>query len=72
MPFTVYFDFETATGDGIFSDQKMLVVSYCQIYSFHPQLNVDKIVIFRTFQQSLEDIYGPNHFRQEHIPFLIK
>ena len=45
VPFTVYFDFETTTTDGspIF-DPKMFVVSYCQIYSFHPPLNLDKIV----------------------------
>ena len=29
VPFTVYFGFETTTGDIIFSDRKMFVVSYC-------------------------------------------
>ena len=55
VPFTVYFDFET-TGDIVFSNPKMFVVSYCQIYSFHLSLNLDKIVIFRRFQQSPEEI----------------
>ena len=50
VPFTVYFDFETTTGNAIFLDPKMFVVSYCQIYSFHPSLKLDKIVIFRSFQ----------------------
>ena len=37
LPFTVYFDFETTTtGGSLFFDPKMFVVSYCQIYSFHP------------------------------------
>ena len=51
VPFTTYFDFETTAGGVeqlavlVFSDQKIFVVSYCQIYSFHPSLNLDKIVI---------------------------
>ena len=67
VPFTVYFDFETTIGDNIFQDPKMFVISYCQIYVFHPALNLDKIVIFRSFQQSAEEIYKLNHFWQEHI-----
>ena len=43
LPFTVYFDFETTTRDSVFFDPKMYVVSYCQIYTFHPGLNLDKI-----------------------------
>ena len=51
VPFTVYFDFETTTGSLTFSDPKMYVISYCPIYAFHPSLNLDKIVILRSFQQ---------------------
>ena len=50
----------------------MFVVSYCQIYSFHPSFNLDKIFIFRSFQQSPEEIYDLSHFRQENIPLLDK
>ena len=49
-----------------FFDLKIFVVSYCQIYSFHPFLNVDKIVIFQSFQQTAEEI------NQEHVPFFNK
>ena len=42
VPFTVYFDFETTTGDVVFLDLKMFVVSYFQIYSFHPSLNLEE------------------------------
>ena len=72
VPFMVYFDFETTIGDTVFLDPKMFVVSYCQIYSFHPSLSLDKVVIFRSFQQSPEEIYDLSHFRQEHIPFFDK
>ena len=67
VPFTVYFDFETTTGDTVFFDPKMFVVSYYQIYSFHLSLNFEKIAIFRSFQQSAEEIYNLSHFKQEHI-----
>ena len=50
----------------------MFVVSYCQIYSFRLSLNLDKIVIFRSFQQSPEEIYDLSHFRHEHIPYFDK
>ena len=60
VPFTVYFNFETTTG------------SYCQIYSFHPSLNLDKVVIFRSFQQAADEIYDISHFKQEHVPFFNK
>ena len=68
VPFTVYFDFETTTGDNIFQDPNMFDISYCQINSFHPARNLDKIVIVGSFQQSTEEIYNLNHFWQEHIP----
>ena len=72
VPFTVYFDFETNPGNSVFFDPKMFVVSYCQIYSFHPALDLDKIVIFKSFQQSAEEMYDLNQLKQEHVAFFIK
>ena len=69
VSFIAYFYFGTTTGDILFSDSKMFVVSYCQIYSFHPSLNLDQIFIFGSFQQSPEKIYDLNHCRQENIPY---
>ena len=51
---------------------KMYVISYCQIYSFHPSLNLDKVVIFRSFQQTAKEVYDLSHFKQEHVPFFNK
>lgn len=59
--FTVYFDFETTRGNNIFQEPKIFATSYLQIYAFHPALNLDKIVIFRNFQQSAEEIYDLSH-----------
>lgn len=47
----------------------MYVVNYCQIYSFHQSVNLDKIVIYKTFPQTSEQIYDLIHFRKEHAPF---
>ena len=38
-----------------FFDPNMFVVSYFHIYSSHPSLNLEKILIFRSFQQSAEE-----------------
>ena len=47
----------------------MFVVSYCQIHTFHPALGLGKIVIFRSFQESPEEIYDLSHFKLEHVTF---
>ena len=41
-PFTASFDFETTIGNAVFLYPKMYVLSYCQIYAFHPNLNLEK------------------------------
>ena len=69
--FAVYFDFET-TGDSVFFDPKMYVVSYCQIYTFDPGLNLDKVVIFRSFQENAEEIYDLSHLKKDYVPFFNK
>ena len=62
--YKVYFNFETTTGDTVFFDS-----SYCQICSFPPNLNFEKIIIFRSFQQNGEWIYDLSHFKQEHVAY---
>ena len=62
LPFTIYFEFEKTTGDSILHDSKRFVISYCQIYAFHSDIKLDKIVIFRIFQQYAEEIYSFDYF----------
>ena len=69
LPFSVYFDFETTTGDAVFFHSKMYVVSYCMIVSFNKSLNFDKMVIFRSYQQTAVELYDISHFKHEHVPF---
>ena len=56
LPFVVYFDFETTTGDAVFFYSKMFFVSNCMIFSFNKAVNFDKTVIFRSFQQSVNEL----------------
>ena len=69
LPFSVYFDFETTTGNAVFLHSKMFVISFCVIFTFNRTLNFDKIVIFRSFQQSINEFYNISHFKNEHVLF---
>ena len=69
LPFSVYFDFETTAGNAVFFGLQMYVMSYCMIISFNKALNFDKIVIFRSYQQTSIEPYDISHFKQEHVAF---
>ena len=68
LPFSVYFDIETATGNAVFFDSKMYVVGYCMEVSFNKSLNFDKTVIYRSYQKTADQVDDISHFRQEHVP----
>ena len=72
LPFVVYFDFETTTRDNVFNDKKMFVISYCQEHAFHPDLNIDKVVVFCSFHQTEDETYDLNHFCEEHVKYFDK
>ena len=42
------------------------------IFSFNKALNFDKIVIFRSFRQTINELHDISHFKPEHVPFLTK
>ena len=50
------------TGSVCFSDAKMYVVSYCMIIPFHPDLNLPRLYIYRSHDQSEEDLTSLHHF----------
>ena len=55
VPFVVYFDFETTapTDNCLDPEQKkMFIVSYVMIAAFHPELKLDRIIIYRSFAHS--------------------
>ena len=73
VPFVVYFDFETTapTGNCLDSEQKkMFVVSYVRIVAFHPALKLDRIIIYRSFAYSIEQLTTLDYFSREQITFI--
>ena len=73
IPFTIYFDFETTAPTDKCLDpeqKKMFVVSYVMIVAFHPALKLDRIIIYRSFAHSLEQLTTLNYFSREQISFI--
>ena len=69
LPFTICFDFETTTGDSVLLDKKVYVISYCQVYTFHPKLKLPKNIVLKSFQQNYNEITSLDHLSREHIPY---
>ena len=53
---------KTTTGNVVFFDAKMYVVSYCMILAFHPELTITRLVIFRTYDQNPNPLISLTHF----------
>ena len=73
VPFVVYFDSETTepTNNCLDPEQKkMFVVSYVMIVAFHPALKLDRIVIYRSFAHSIEQLTTLDYFSRENISFI--
>ena len=73
VPFVIFFDFETTapTDHCLDPEQKtMFVVSYVMIVAFHPVLKLDRIIIYRSFAHSLEQLTTLNYFSREQISFI--
>ena len=50
--------------------KKIFVVSYVMIVAFHPALKLDRIIIYRSFAHSLEQLTTLNYFSREQISFI--
>ena len=69
LPFAVYYDFEITTGSVVFFDAKMYVVSYCMIIVLPPDLNLPRLYIYGSYDQSDEDLTSLHHFDVVHRNF---
>ena len=70
VSFVVYFDFETTapTNNCLDPEQKnFFVVSYVMIVAFHPELKLDRIIIYRSFVHSIEQLTTLDYFSREQI-----
>ena len=62
LPFAVYYDFETTIGSMVFFDSLFFVVSYCIIVAFHPDLNIPRLFIYRSYDQDRSKLTSLIHF----------
>ena len=72
LPFVLYFDFEATTPtDNCFDPEqrKMFVVSYIIIVTFHPALNLDRIMIQRSYAHSIDQLTSLNYFSDDQMKF---
>ena len=72
IPLTAYIDFETTalTDDCLDSEnEKMLAVSYVIIFTFHPELEIDKVIIECSFGHSEYTLTSLNYLTVEQLNF---
>ena len=73
LPFSICFDFETTSPTDAKwlnpEDLKMFVVSYVMIIAFHPALNIDKILIERSYAHSEKDLPNLNYLTNKQLQF---
>ena len=70
LPFVAYFDFEITTGRGSKNssdDEEIYSILYCFIFAFHPTLDIDCIVIARSFQHTLDQLHNTIYLKSEMI-----
>ena len=72
IPLTAYIDFETTapTDDCLDPEsKKMNAVSYVIIFAFHPELDLKKVIIERSFGHSLEKLTTINYLTTEQLKY---
>ena len=50
--------------------KKMFVISYVMIVAFHPELQIDRIIIQRSFAHSVEELTSLDYFTREQLNFI--
>ena len=72
IPFTAYIDFETTapTDDCLDPEKnKMIAVSYVIIFAFQPDLNLNRIIIERSFGHSQARLLSLNYLSSEQLKY---
>ena len=72
IPLTAYIDFETTTPTDDCLDPenaKMFGVSYVIIFTFHPELEIDKVIIERSFGHSEYTLTSLNYLTVDQLNF---
>ena len=72
IPLVAYIDFETTAPTDQSLDpknRKMIAVSYVTIFTFHPDLHIDRVIIERSFGHSLERLADLSYLIREQHKF---
>ena len=70
FPFIAYCDFETTTTSKCMFDpenREMFAVSSVIIFTFYPDLNIDKIVVERSFEHGLQKLVDVSHLKRHKL-----
>ena len=68
IPLTVHADFETIAPTDDYQDpenRKMFAVSYAIVFAFHPDLNLERVIVERSFGHSFEELVSLNYLTAE-------
>ena len=72
LPFFIYFDFETTSGKKIYNfdqESNLYPVSYAFVVVFHPDLNIEKIFVVRSFNHCFEHLNDVGYLSNEMLPY---
>ena len=72
VPMTAYIDFKTTAPTAECLDpenRKTFAVSYVIIFAVHPELQLDRIIIERSFGHSQARLYSLDYLTEEHLKF---
>ena len=73
IPLTAYIDFETAAPtDNMFDPEacRMNAISYAIIFAFHPNLDIKRVIIERSFGHSLEKLASIDYLTGEQLKYV--
>ena len=48
----------------------MYVISYCIVFAFHPKLNNEGIVVYKSFQQKQEEFFYLSHLKEQMLQYV--
>ena len=72
IPLTAYIDFETTAPTDEFLESestKIFVVSYVIIFAFHPELNINRVIIERRFGHSEHSLTSLNYLTIDQLQY---
>ena len=75
LPLGAYINFETTAPEENFlipGQKKMFVVSYTLIFDFHPKLNLNRVIVQRSFDNSLSKLATVDYLTEDQLKFVDK